>query len=704
MGQRDRFYSVCPVITSLVATSLFAAALLMMGLGDAQTAVAQPLPSAPEFKLIAEPLLLETRKTVTSADARVQAVSKKVKDFDAIAKRLVEQGTTTRQASEKAALEESDAVKAAYASKVEALSIDGIKQLHATLQSHAATLREQALTSSSPIFISGDPFTSRRPAMAQIVDSERAYLQQVGKLIRESLTWLGQVQNDVGAMVVGIDPRTLPLGLDHYMTVLMQTVEAQRMAFKRASPHFAGIDPDGQPVEPTFDCSLNSPSAFRSFKADMAIFTGWAKPPMPFVTTDGSNSWVRGLSEAALKAYEGNPQTDNPGYITVWTACLNSKISNVQVLTADINRELQRGNTELAKSLNLQRAQLEYESTILKAEVTMIVHRRDQIKRFLAAAAPQGTPAIVANFPDAWRRTVEAHARNLDEVGQSFPGLFRTAIVLIDSIESELKTLVGKKDDELKAQAALVVDRLQALRASGFERFLGQIDSAADTLNIVAAGATTTQTLLSDAIATYELVSAKKASFWNDEEPRVKTRSVDAETRQQKAKAARSEAVKKLADLEAKAKVYQEKRPLLDDALKRYVTTIAANRYNTVYTGVVKELVERATKKSKVINTRRVPIELNLLRYLGGFAPIEGTTPATPTQTPSSCKPSGRKCRNPQAVKVRHPIAKTLLSLQQAMVTQLPSVIDSVTQSKAGTPLSTSVANIEALAKDIGSL
>jgi hypothetical protein len=586
----------------------------------------------------------------------------------------------------------STALKAFYGTKVHSLTTSAILNLSTKLRDQVQAFRDQAINSSSTSFISGDPLLGRRRAMAQIVLSEKAYLGQVTNILKATSTWLTSLQSELKTVSGQRDPQSITFGFSHYLTTAQQRLDARRTQLLKASAFFNGKNPDGSTAEPKFECSGTSSSSFRSFTGDLAIVEQWSVAPRLYTSTDpNAVTWLRLMNEAAIIAYNGDAPAGQIGYIKSWSNCINSKTRNIQILTNDITRALQRGELELAKTFDLQRSQLDFEKIVLDAQLAVVTHRRDQFLSILNSAGAQGTADSLTAFPDAWRRTITAHVKNLNEVAETFPGLFAAAIALLDEAQTEMSALSSLQDwKEIQSRLALVAGNIEIIKKDGFDRLISQLESADESLGVMGAGVADGDILLTEALAIYETSTRAKVDFLAGENARSAERIAAAQARADTAFKALTDARTSMLTSVSNSKIFKETSEELDRAFRLYYSTSGASRGNPLYDGLVNELLRRASEKPSVAR-QKAAVEQQLKARLAAFPGISLTPePAT------SCKPRDSRCRRKNTPKLVDASAKILFRTQQQMARDIPNLIDTLSRSAAGISLSELVSKIEA--------
>jgi|GEM_PF-4332326 len=648
-------------------------------------------PAPAQINAAVQPLLLEMRKTLSTTFLRVESLKKRNGELDPILRKLQEQERTSMVSYQQSEEGLGSAIKAFYGTKVYSLTTSAILNLSTKLRDQVQAFRDQAINSSSAGFISGNPLLGRRRAMSQIVLSEKAYLAQVTALLKATSTWLTSLQSDLRNVSGQRDPQSLTFGFNHYLTSAQQRLDARRTQLIKASPFFNGKNPDGSTAEPKFECSSTSSSTFRSFTGDLAIVEQWSVAPRQHTSTDPNVvTWTRLMNEAAVIAYNGDAQTGQLGYIKSWSNCINSKTRNIQILTNDITRALQRGEQDLAKTFDLQRSQLEFEKTVLDAQLAVVTHRRDQFLSILNSVGAQATPDSLTAYPDAWRKTVAAHVKDLNEVAGTFPGLFAAAIALLDEAQTEMSALSSLQDwKEIQSRLALVAGNIEIIKKEGFDRLISQLESADESLGVMGAGIADGDILLTEALTIYEASTKAKVDFLSAENARSAERIATAKARADTASKTLTDARALMLTSASNTKVFKETSAELDGSLRLYYSTFGASRANPLYAGLVNELLTRASLKPPVARQKAV-VEQQLKAIIASFPGIS-TTP----EPGRSCDRKDPRCKAKQ-IKLVDPSAKILFRTQQQIARDIPNLIDTLSRAAAGLSLSELVSKIEA--------
>lgn len=686
---------------SVSRTLVAIATLLTATPFSAAAAPRKPDPNLPsQIKAAVEPLLFAARTTVSSASVRVNAVQSKTREFGAIGQALDKKARDARQAYDTAADAHGSALDGLYSAKVAGITVSAMLNLNTTLRDQVRNFRDQAINSSSTSFISGDQFRSRRSAMSQIVRSEKDYIAQVTALLRGTSTWLERFRAELDTVSRQTDNRSLGFGFDHYLSLADQRLEARRTQLSKASSFFNGKGPAGNTEQPAFECSDRSSAPFRSFSGDLDIVEGWAAAPRVYSSTDPAvNSWTKVMTLAALAAYDGNSQTGVPGYIQAWASCINSKSSSIRILGNDIARALQRGELDLAKTLDLQRAQLDFEKTVLEGQRDVVSHRREQLARIMSSAAAQGTPENLTAYPDAWRKTIAAHVKDLKDVSAAFPELFATSLTLLNEVETELDSLDGLVDwQEIQTRLKFVVRNIDIIRKDGFERLLSQLESVQESLDAMATGIADGDNILSEALSVYETSTATKVAFLTSERSLIPAKIAAAQSRTQTTANALSNARESVNTSGGKAKLFQDKLKEFNESSRLYNSTVGASRLNPIYTDLIDELMRRASAK-RAVTKQQVQLKRQLQQTLAGF----NGTAVVPAPS-KKCRPFQKNCTPINTTKLKNPAAKALRATQRSMLKEVPNLIAVFSRKAAGVSLTDLVAKIESAHRTIMSL
>jgi hypothetical protein len=405
------------------------------------------------------------------------------------------------------------------------------------------------------------------------------------------------------------------------------------------------------------------------------------------------------MSEGALAAYDGNQQTGAPGYIQAWDSCISSKSNSIRILTNDINRALERGEQELAQTLDLQRAQLDFEKTVLEGQLQVVSHRREQLARIMSSAAAQASSADLAAYPDAWRKTVTAHAKDLSDVSTAFPELFATATTLLNDAETELNSLDGLENwEEIQTRLKFTVRNIEIIRKDGFERLLSQLESVDESLDAMATGIADGDSILSEALAVYEAKTATVVEFLQAEMGRIPAKIAAAQSRTVATSDALSKALGAMSTSAGKLKLFQDKLKELNDATRLYYSTFGLSRLNPIYTGLIDELVKRASTK-KAVAKQQAELKRQLQQTLSAF---NGTI-VVPDPS-KNCRRGQPNCTPINKVKVKNAAAKALRTTQKSMLNEVPDLISIVSRKVAGISLTDLVAKIEGAHRTMMSL
>lgn len=671
-------------------TVLALATLLASTPFSAQAAPRKPDPTLPsQINAAVEPLLLEARKTVSNAFVRVKAVQSQSRDLTAIGQGLDRKVREARQAYDTAAKDHGSALDTLYSAKVAGITVSAVLNLNRRLKDQVQSFRDQAINSSSIGFISGDPFRSRRRAMAEIVRSEKDYVGQVAVLLDDTSSWLERFQSELDSLSRQRDASSLAFGFDHYLTLTHQRLDARRTQLSSTSPFFSGKDPAGKTQQPTFQCSAQNSAPFRSFSGDLEVVEKWAAAPRLYSSTDATvYTWVRVMKEGALAAYDGNQETGAPGYIDAWDSCITSKSNSIRILGNEMARAIDQGDLALAKTLDLQRAQLDFEKTVLEGQLDTVSHRREQLARIMNSAAAQASPENLVAYPDAWRKTVAAHVKDLNDVSTAFPELFATAMSLLDEAEAELNSLDGLENwEEIQTRLNFAIRNIEIIRKDGFQRLLSQLESVDENLDAMAAGISDGDSILSEALAVYESTTATKVDFLSAESARIPAKIAAARSRAQTTSDALSKAQGLMNTNAGRLKLFQDKFKELTEATRLYNSTFGVSRLNPIYTALVEELVKRASTK-KPVAKKQAEVKRQLQQTLSAF---NGTI-VTPEPS-KSCRRGQAKCTPKNSVNVKNAAAKALRATQKSMLREVPNLISS--HKVAGMSLTELVAKIE---------
>ncbi len=657
-----------------------------------------PLPI--QIKAAVEPLLLDARKTISAAYARVESVKKKSSELAGISKALQEKERASSLSFEQSNKEHGAALTALYGAKVSGLTTTAILNLNTKLAEQVQAFREQVLNSTSPNFISGNTPSGRRGAMSQIILSEKEYVGQVATLLKSTSAWMANLKSELQNLSNQGDDRSLQFGFGHYLTISQLRLEARRSQLMKVSAFFNGKNIEGATQQPKFECSSGTSAPFRSFSGDLEVVEQWAATPRTYTSTDpNAFPWVRVMNEGALLAYDGDNKTGQAGYTKTWASCVNSKSNNMQILTADINRALQRGEKELAINLDLQRAQLDFEKTVLEAQASVVAHRRLQLGLILKSTALQATADSLISHPDAWRKTIQAHSKNLNDVAVTFPGLLSAAVALLDEAQKEMSALSGLQNwKEIQSRLALTASNIEIIRKDGLERFISQLESAEESLGVMGSGIADAEILLTEALSIYEAASRAKVDFLARESTRAPQLITAAQARVESALQTLSNARASVATSLNNSKLFQESRDELDNSMRLFYATFGMSRLNPIYTKLVNELLQQASGNRAVIR-EKAKVEQHLKQTLTSFSGISMIP-----EPAATCRSDDSTCKKTKSIKIKAASAKALLKTQRAVAGDIPNLVTSLSREVAGISLSELVAKIENTYSVISSL
>jgi len=612
---------------------------------------------------VIEQLAIAARPHVTEANTRLQDLQTRAQQLNAVQQRLESDLQLARQSHTENENQLKSANSELYGAQTRGVALPAVAELHGRLLSQVPAFQDQALDPSSPRFLEGDIVLALRPAMARVVDSQDRYVARVGDTGDLASSFLQTVKSELLAVASNPNSALARFGTDHYLNLLLQRLDAQRTGLRNAATFFQGKTIEGSDELLTSDCPT---FFFSTFSEDLALVRA-AVSTLPYRSTLATDpSFLKTMNDEILPVYNGVP--GNPGWISHWGSCIGSAANNIAVLTNDINREYQRNNIELARQLDIQRADLDYRRAIYLIERDIVIHRRDQLLAILSSVAAQTSATNLSQYPEAWRKTAYANIDNLDYVAAVFPRLIDASVDLLTRAEAELMTLQTVFDPvALAAEMRLVANKLDAIQLHGYALLREQFTSVHESLHVMSVGIASGERSLAEAIDVYNAATATKFDFWSQQLQELPVTISNAEADVAAATQAFQDSLAFLQDLEPRLDAFKTGRREFTTALNSLLSRIAAARFNPIYTGLMTLLLDNASLSPKVEKLRK-PIEAAGRSFLGRFKGVDDGTAA------SSC---GGKKKCPK-VRITSAVAKTLQREAQLIRSDIRSAIDDV--------------------------
>ncbi len=664
----------------LMLTAIYAPLANAAPATDTRTIVSQSV------KVI-EQLAIAARPHVTEANSRLQDLQTRAQQLNGVQQRLESDLQLARQSHTENENQLKSANADLYGAQTRGVALPAVAELHGRLLSQVPAFQDQALDPSSPRFLEGDIVLALRPAMARVVDSQDRYVARVGDTMNLASTFLQTVKNELLAVATNPNNALVRFGSDHYLNLLLQRLDAQRTGLKNAATFFQGKTIEGDDALLTSDCPT---FLLTTFAEDLGTVRA-AVSTLPYRSTVATDpSFQKTMNEEILPVYNGLP--GNPGWISHWGSCIGSAANNIAVLTNDINREYARNNIELARQLDVQRADLDYRRAIYLIERDIVVHRRDQLLAILSSIAAQASTTNLNQYPEAWRKTAYANIDNLEFIATVFPRLIDASVDLLNRAEAELMTLQTVFDPvALAAEMRLVANKLDAIQLYGYDLLREQFSSVHESLHVMSVGIASGERSLSEAIDVYNNATVTKFDFWSQQLQELPTTISSAEADVAAATQAFQDSLAFLQDLEPRLETFRTGRREFTTALNSLVSRIAAARFNPIYTGLVTLLLDNASLSPKVEKVRK-PIEAAARSFLGRFKGIDDGTVA------GTCSGGKKKCPK---VRITSAVAKTLQREAQFLRSDIRTAIDDVALNLIFEPLFDA---IERLSADLAAL
>lgn len=636
---------------------------------------------------VIEDLAIAARPHVTDANTRLQDMKTRASKLAGIQKNMeseLQLAKTTHTANE-------NQLKAAnaslYGAQTGALALPSVADLHGRLLGQVDVFSSQAIDQFSDDYLGGDIVLALRPAMSRVINSEDQYVMEAGATVNIASTFLATVKGELLTLAANPSATLARYGTDHYLSLLLERLDAVRVGVSNVSTFFQGVNINGQSEYPNSECL---PFELTTFSQDLAQVREFARtlPYRPLVP-DGP-SFIAAMS-GLLVTYNG--ETGNPGWISHWGACISSMVNNINVLNSDISRELLRGNLELARQLDIQRADLDFKRVIYTIERDIIAHRRDQLNAILSSASAQASKDNLIAFPDAWRQTVYANIDNLEYISVVFPKLLKSSIELLNRAQDEIESLQLISDPvELASQMRVVASKLDAIQAKGYSLLKEQFTSVHESLHVMSIGIASGERILSEAIDVYSLATQTKFDFWSGQVQALPDTISQAEADVASANEAFAQSLAFIQDLQPRLEAFKASKLEFTNALNAIVSRVTAARFNPIYNGLLAMVLDNASFNPKV-DAMRKPIESAARAFLARFQGIADGT------IKKSCRPGVKGC--PARIRITSAVAKAIQREAKLIRLDIRSAIDEVSLNLIEQPLFDS---LEQLNSDLVSL
>jgi hypothetical protein len=563
-------------------------------------------------KKVLDLFLKSARKQISALNDELVNLENKRQDVNS------QEGTQiTRLAKARTAHEENEkslrkALNENYRTETTALIVPRITELHQSYLSFVDRYRAQTgIVPNDPSYIEGTTRTLRT-AMAEIVQSQNKDLQRIKDIVRNRMTFLNQTQEELNLIRQNTNTSQTRFGFDHYLNLLLQKVDAQREIAQTSTVIINAKDYLSRSTQPVLRC--NETQTITPFTAILSEVAALSK------TYSSFKDFTDNVSTQIMSKYYLS-KNNIPTYITHWSGCSTNQRNNADNFRRDVERELARNNRELAKQLDRERANLEYEMTVTLEELDTLINHQNQIDSITRSAANQTVDGLGSNS-SAWGKTVLAHTSNLTAGAEFYPAIMRATDDLLKRASDELRTLGTLTDPVAQsAEIAIVNEKLLAIREAGFSRLIEQIDSVNDQLQTMSLSIAGGELFLSDTLNSYAIGTRTKALFWKSEQdklPAVLAASATA------ASLARDTYTKSLSLLKV-ATEDVELCSLLKNKLFDNIDTLknkfGNSRFNPIYSELTNKLLE-PVKQKKEYKQAKTQIDQMIKDYLASFSGI----------------------------------------------------------------------------------
>lgn len=645
-------------------------------------------------------LITHARVNVTNDFLAVDTVDKHENDVVGVAQKLVQTQALANASLAKNTANLNDAQSRKIAAEDALIVLNSVVSLHDfILSDFVVKLRQEAgLTPITDPNIrrigneSTTPIVTRR-AMSLVVNGAMLSLRRHRDQIAKAQQFVTTVRNQYSDLSNGGRSDLTRYGYDYYFNELKQTFQTNELLAKNVSEFYNGVDINGFAQVQSYPCQTTSiplPTLTSQMDTLVAALPGLA-------TVQAFQDYLSRTSSIAY-FYNGNPALGTPGWPAGYASCATTHRNDQVPVLADVNRALAANNLVLASQLQQQLDDIIAVTDTVTDQGATIVNRNSIITDvFSASVAALGDPNLALD----WKAAVIDNNINLQALFTNFPNLERASFNLLQKADGQITGLAGITDPEARKNAfRTAVAVYDEINKSGFGRLLGEIDSALEYLQVMVLNTQGATAPLNTSIANYASATALKFNSISNElsvtVPAQLSQAIsDIAVYSQNV----ANALTFVQDLRSKSDAVATLRKLVEADLVALKKIVSVHRFNLLYTGLDKLLLAAManhpdySKLSAQITAAVLAIEGN---FEGLALKGEQVFSSKLVQSCRKTKKGKRVCVK-VAQKPTTSLGKVMDQIEKGMVTNIPSLLDSITVSAqyfGGRPLSDMVSEL----------
>lgn len=471
---------------------------------------------------------------------------------------------------------------------------------------------------------SGPFFQRKRDALSLMISELRKEILNSKALISERKKVIGKIRDDLNDISSNPDSAVTRLGFSHFINLRLSLLLNQSLILSDIASINRGADLYGRASNFINPC-ISGPERFTNFLDQNNILStytyawrnpdgtrnydvsAWSSKRTDENRPDAKNS-LKDI-EGVLNGFTAKNGIYYPGVLSSLAACFGTKTNIYNDLKTKVETELSRGQVKNAINLDLLANDLEVEINRMRGQHL----RLNQIKSLYSSLANIAQTASYEPLgseltSEKWKLSIDSQLINLDEMVRVQEFTWGAAIKLLNLAQVEVQSLGGLTGmEQIKTNIFPVASRLNAIIVEGFERLERELDSSADSLNVMSLNVKSIDNTqgeggLAEAIETYgKIVEIRKTQMRNEAVNELPKEKAEAEQKVLQVQNARSYAFalkNQIADRMQKVSTALDQHQKLSASFERF---FSVNSSHPVYNSILNDFLARLaiSKRSK---------------------------------------------------------------------------------------------------------